>query len=71
MSRRVTPSDVGQELALRGGLLPLMHLFPGEESHPGSSIPWQNSDLALQQWLRTSPAYAAAVTELDSCHDDG
>jgi hypothetical protein len=60
--------DVGQELQLRGGLLPLMHLFPNERSHPGSSIPWTHSDVQLQQWLAGSQAYLAAVQELASCH---
>lgn len=71
MSRPVTTSDVGQELQLRGGLLPLMHLFPNEASHPGSSIPWQDSDLQLQQWLARSQAYQEAVRQLDTCHDAG
>lgn len=35
MSRPVSVSDVRQELLLRGGLLPLMHLYPNESTHPG------------------------------------
>jgi hypothetical protein len=69
MSRPVSISDVQQELCARGGLFPLMHLYPNETSHPGSSIPWQAEDLKLHQWLKGDAAYQAAAAELPSCHD--
>lgn len=71
MSRPVSISDVQQELSVRGGLFPLMHLYPNETSHPGSSIPWQPEDTRLQQWLKADAAYQAAAALLPTCHDDG
>lgn len=68
MSRPVSITDVEQELSVRGGLFPLMHLFPSEQTHPGSSIPWQPVDIKLQQWLQHNAAYQAAATELTACH---
>jgi hypothetical protein len=68
MSRPVSISDVQQELSVRGGLYPLMHLYPNEWTHPGSSIPWTHQDIKLQQWLAHDPAYQAAAAELSTCH---
>lgn len=67
MSRPVSIADVQQELSVRGGLFPLMHLYPNEQTHPGSSIPWQQDDLRLQQWLTHNAAYHAAAAELPCC----
>ncbi len=69
MARPVSTADVEAEMSVRGGLLPLMHLFPSQQSHPGNSIPWQPEDQKLQQWLATSAAYAAAAGELRHAHD--
>lgn len=68
MARPVSITDVEQELAVRGGLLPLMHLFPDEASQPGSSVPWTPQDVALRDLCASSPAYAAAVAELQHAH---
>ncbi|WIA39416.1 hypothetical protein OEZ86_005519 [Tetradesmus obliquus] len=69
MARPVGVSDVAAELEARGGLLPLMHLFPCEASHPGTSIPWEQQDAALQAWLGSSSSYQAAAAELEAAHD--
>lgn len=68
MSRPVSITDVQQELSVRGGLFPLMHLYPNETSHPGSSIPWTPEDVRLQQWLASNAAYQEAAAALPSCH---
>lgn len=70
MRKPMALADVQGELAVRGGLLPLMHLFPNEETHPGLSIPWTAADQQLQRWLRTDPAYQAAAAELAAGHLD-
>jgi hypothetical protein len=36
MSRPVSLADVQQELSVRGGLLPLMHLYPNDTTHAGN-----------------------------------
>ncbi|KAI8462616.1 MAG: tubulin-tyrosine ligase family-domain-containing protein [Monoraphidium minutum] len=54
-------SEVEAELQLRGGFLPLMHLFPREDALPGLSIPWTPADAALAAWAAASPAYQAAA----------
>lgn len=54
-------SEVEAELQLRGGFIPLMHLFPSEEDVPGLSIPWTPADTQLREWLGTSPLYQAAI----------
>jgi hypothetical protein len=54
-------SEVEAELALRGGFVPLMHLFPREEGHPGLSIPWTPADDRLREWAAGSEAYQAAA----------
>jgi hypothetical protein len=69
MCRPVSTADVSAELEVRGGLFPLMHLFPSEASHPGISIPWEQQDAALQGWMVNSSAYQAAVAELEAAHD--
>jgi hypothetical protein len=69
MCRPVGTADVAAELDVRGGLSPLMHLFPSEATHPGISIPWEQQDTALQAWLLQSSSYQAAVAELDAAHD--
>lgn len=71
MSKPIGQSDVSAELSVRGNLFPLMHLFPSEEDHPGLSIPWQQEDLHLQQWLANSRTYQEAVRQLEAAHDDG
>lgn len=69
MSKPLGPSDVSAEVSVRGGLFPLMHLFPSEDDHPGLSIPWQQEDHQLQQWLVNSQAYQQAVYDLQTAHD--
>eukprot|EP00775_Hariotina_reticulata_P004710 gene4710-4960_t len=70
MARPLSSQDFEAELAVRGGLLPVMHLFPSDRRHPGHTIPWQQQDLLLQQWLVGSAAYTAAVEELKHAHGD-
>jgi hypothetical protein len=69
MCRPVTTADVAAELDVRGGLFPLMHMFPCEATHPGISIPWEPQDVALQGWLAQSSSYQAAAAELEAAHD--
>jgi hypothetical protein len=76
MSRPVSVSDVQQELSLRGGLLPLMHLYPNETTHPGvwvarsTLIPGVLScALAYATWLRffVSPKVGRANLARSHC----
>jgi hypothetical protein len=69
MAQPLSSRDFEAELAARGGLLPVMHLFPSDSRHPGNSIPWQKQDMLLQEWLAGSAAYTAAVEELKHAHD--
>jgi hypothetical protein len=69
MCRPVTAADVASELQVRGGLFPLMHMFPSDATHPGISIPWEAQDVALQAWLAQSSSYQAAAAELEAAHD--
>ena len=59
----MTLAEVEEELQLRGGWLPLMHLFPSPEHHPQVAIPWTEADKALQQWLKTSSLYQEAIRD--------
>lgn len=61
MGHEASLSEVEAELQLRGGFMPLMHLFPTEEDIPGLSIPWTRADDRLREWLGTSSAYQAAI----------
>ena len=56
-------SEVESELQLRGGFLPLMHLFPQEEEYPGLSIPWTPADQQLQAWMRGSALYRECIAD--------
>lgn len=60
---QVPLAGVEAELQLRGGFLPLMHLFPDEQHHPGLSIPWTAADRELHAWAHTSPTYQAAIAD--------
>lgn len=64
----MTMADVSAELDTRGGLLPLMHLFPSEQQHAGLSIPWEEADEQLQRWMTSSSTYKEAIRELEMTH---
>jgi hypothetical protein len=59
----VSLPEVEEELRLRGGCLPLMHLFPNAEDYPGVKLPWSEHDKELQEWIKSNEEYQKAVKD--------
>jgi hypothetical protein len=57
----VSLPEVEEELRVRGGWLPLMHLFPYADEYPGVKLAWSEHDKELREWAKSNKEYQQAI----------